>query len=312
MKPVARDAGSRRGLLKAACLLMAACMSFAFGADSRRDPILEPLFSIAGARLITRVDVAGGAAVDSIGAYLPLVFPVAVAASFNDVYIADAGTARLYRYDRALDAMAIMPATNINRGTKLQAGADGSIYVLDSFASEIRRYTRGGTQLPFLRPRQATSRYSSFVVDSLTGMAYAVDSAHLVIDEIQPLGQIALNFQHLDEAGPIAADGRGLFVASARCGCVIEWIQGRQGRRFGAGKLRQPRSIAIDGPNILVLDGFDRGIALVHEDGIDAMSPTSLGLTAPESLAAAGGMILVADGAGHRVAAFRVRSRRPR
>ena len=37
-----------------------------------------------------------------------------------------------------------------------------------------------------------------------------------------------------------------------------------------------------------------------------------LGLTAPESLAAAGGMILVADGAGHRVAAFRVRSRRPR
>lgn len=291
---------------------MAACMSCAFGADKRRDAILEPLFSITGARLITRVDVAGGAALDSIGAYLPLAFPVAVAASFNDVYIADAGTARLYRYDRALDAMAIMPATNINRGTKLQVGADGSIYVLDSFASEIRRYTRGGTQLPSLRPRQATSRYSNFVVDSLTGMAYAVDSAHLVIDEIQPLGQIALNFQRLDEAGPIAADGRGLFVASARCGCVIEWIQGRQGRRFGAGKLHQPQSLAVAGPNLFVLDGFDHSVALVHEDGIDTISAAALGLMVPESLAAANGMILVADGAGHRVAAFRVRSRRPR
>lgn len=312
MKPVARDAGSWRGLLRAACLLVASSIGCAFAADARRDPVLEPLFSITGARLIARTDVGGGATPGAIGAYVPLIFPVAVAASFNDIYIADAGAARLYRYDRGLDAMAVMPAININRATMLQTGPDGSIYVLDPFAAEIRRYTRGGKQLPSLRSRQATSRYSSFTLDSLTGKAYAVDSAHLVIDEIQPLGQIALDFLRLDETGPIATDGRGLFVASASCGCVIEWIQGRQGRRFGAGRLRQPRSIAIDGPNMLVLDGFDRSLALVHENGIDTMSPAALGLAMPESLAAAAGMILVADGAGHRIAAFRLGSRRRR
>ncbi|OHC70576.1 MAG: hypothetical protein A3H93_13325 [Rhodocyclales bacterium RIFCSPLOWO2_02_FULL_63_24] len=310
---MALGAGSRRGLLKAAvCLLVALCAGCATGAERRRESILEPLFSIAGARLVTRVDIAGGSTADAIGAYVPLVFPVAVAASFNDIYIADAGTSRLYRYDRTLDAMAVMPVANISRATKLQVGPDGSIYVLDPFASEIRRYARSGKQLPAVRPRQATSRYDNFTVDSLTGKGYAVDSAHLVIDEIQPLGQFAIDFMRLDEAGPIATDGRGLFVASTRCGCVVEWIQGRQGRRFGSGKLRQPLSLGVDGPNVFVLDGFDRSIALVHEEGIEAMSAAALGMVTPESLAATGGMILIADGAGHRVSAFRVKSRRAR
>lgn len=314
MRPVAPGAGSRRGLLKAgAGLLAALCTGCAVGADRRRsDAILAPLFSLTGARIITRMDAAGGAAPDAIGAHVPLIFPVAVAAAFNDIYIADAGAARLYRYDRALDAMAVMPAVRVSQATRLHAGPDGSIYILDAFASEIRRFTRGGQPLPTLPPRQITSRYSGFALDPLTGKAYAVDSAHLVIDEIQPLGQIATDFQRIDEAGPIATDGRGLYIGSARCGCIVEWIQGRQGRRFGAGKLRQPLSLAVDGPNIFVLDGFDRSVAFVHEEGVETMSPAALGMLMPESLAAAGGMIFVADGAGRRVTAFRPAGRLPR
>ena len=306
MKPVVRGAGNRRGALKAAALLLAALCAGCSGATHRREEaLLEPLFSIAGARLITHMDVAGGTTHEALGAYVQLVFPVAVAASFNDVYIADAGTARLYRYDRALDAMAVMPSPRIGPATRLQAGADGSIYVLDPFASEIHRYSRGGQTLPSLHPRQSTSRYSSFALDALTGKAYALDSAHLAIDEIQPMGQLSLQFQRLEEAGPVATDGRGLFVGSARCGCIVEWIQGRQGRRFGAGKIRQPLSIALNGPNVFVLDGFDRSIVLAHEEGVEKMSAASLGLLMPESLTATDGMILVADGAGRRVTAFR-------
>lgn len=313
MRPVVRDAGSRRRLLKAtAGFLAALCAGLAIGADARRRAILEPLFSITGARIITRTDIAGGAAPNAIGAHVPLVFPVAVAVSFNDIYIADAGASRLYRYDRALDAMAVMPDARITQATRLQTGPDGSIYVLDPFASEIRRYTRGGRPLPSLRPRQATSRYGSFALDPLTGKAYAVDSAHLVIDEIQPLGQISIPFQRLDESGPIAADGRAVFLASARCGCVVEWIQGRQGRRYGAGKLRQPLSIAIDKGRVFALDGFDRSVSFVHEEGIESMTPAELGMLTPESIAAGAGMILVADGAGRRVTAFRPGSRLPR
>lgn len=306
-------AGSRRGVLKAAAGLLAAlCTGCAAGVDRRGDAILEPLFSITGARIITRMDIAGGAMPDAIGPHVPLVFPVAVASSFNDIYIADAGAARLYRYDRALDAMAVMPTVRVSQGTKLQAGPDGSIYILDTFTSEIHRYTRGGQPLPSLHPRLATSRYSDFVVDATTGKAYALDSAHLVVDEIQPMGRISLDFQRLEEAGPLASDGRGLFVASARCGCVIEWIHGRQGRRFGAGKLRQPLSIVVDGPHMFVLDGFDRSVALVHEEGIETMSAADLGMLMPENLGVTHGMILIADGAGRRVTAFRHRSKRPR
>lgn len=312
MRPVVPGAGSRRRALKAAAGMLAALCTGRAAIGRSSSAILEPLFSITGARIITRMDVAGGAAPDAIGAHVPLVFPVAVAASFNDIYIADAGSSRLYRYDRALDAMAVMPTVRVSQATRLQAGPDGSIYILDPFASEISRYARGGQQLPTLRPRQATSRYSGFALNPLTGKAYALDSAHLAIDEIQPLGQISIEFQRLSEAGPIATDGRGLYVASASCGCVIEWIQGRSGRRFGAGKLRQPLSIAVDGPDVFVLDGFDRSVALVHENGIETMSAAALGMLMPESLAATRGMILIADGAGRRVTAFRTGSRRPR
>ena len=269
---------------------------------------MRPVAPDAGSR--RRLLQAGGAAPGAIGAHVPLIFPVAVAASFNDIYIADAGAGRLYRYDRALDAMAVMPEARIGHGTRLQAGPDGSIYVLDSFAGEIRRYTRAGRQLPALHPHLATSRYSDFAVDPLTAMVYAVDSAHLAIDQIQPLGQLALAFQPIDEAGPIASDGRSLFVASASCGCIVEWLQGRMGRRFGAGKLRLPLSIAVSGANLFALDGYDRSIALVHEEGIETVAPAALGLTMPQSLAAAAGMILVADGAGRRVTALRLHARR--
>lgn len=315
MKPVAPDAGSRRlwlragaGLLAALC---AACVA-STGGERRSHALLEPIFAIAGARIATRMDVAGGIAADAIGAYVPLVLPVAVAASFNDIYIADAGTARLYRYDRSLDVMAAMPETRIGPSTRLQAGADGTIYVLDPAAAEIRRYTRAGRALPTLRPRLATSRYNGFALDPLTGRGYAVDSAHLVIDEIQPLGQLSIEHLRIDEAGPIATDGRSLYVGSARCGCVVEWLQGRQGRRFGAGKLRLPLSLALEGPNLYALDGFDRSIALLNEEGSEAMTPGALGLLQPESIGAAPGMILVADGAGRRVVAFRTASRRQR
>ncbi len=316
MRPVDLAAGSRRGLFKAGVALLlalslcSACVSSPVQRQSNGP--LQPLFNIGGARLITRMDIAGGAAPDSLGPYVPLVFPVAVATSFNDIYIADAGAGRLYRYDRAMDAMAVIPEAQINASTRLQTGADGSIYVLDTFNSEIRRYSRGGQMLPAMRPRLITSRYSNFALDPMTGKAYVVDSAHLVIDEIQPLGQLSLEFLRVDEAGPIASNGRALFVTNARCGCIIEWLNGRAGRRFGAGKLHLPLSIAVDGPQVYAIAGTDRSINLVHEEGIDSIAPASLGLLLPESLTVGNGLLLVADGAGRRVAAFRSRMKAAR
>lgn len=306
MKPVAQVAGSRRRALKAGAGLLAALCGGCVAATPRRSHgLLEPVFSIPGGRLITRMDAAGGARPDALGAYVPLIFPVAVAAAFGDIYIADAGASRLYRYDRSLDAMAVMPNVVVGAATRLQTGPDGSIYVLDPFTSDIRRYSRGGQPLPSLRGRQVTSRYSDFAVDPLSGRVYAVDSAHLCIDEIHPVGLVAIEMQRIEEAGPIATDGRGIFLGGTRCACVAEWIRGRQGRRFSAGSLRQPKAIALEGNQIFAIDAFDRSIARLHEEAIEQATPASLGLVAPESLTIAGGIVHVADGAGHRVSLFR-------
>ena len=303
---------SRRRWLAAAGALLAGagCAEAAPRRDDNR--WLIPGFGFNGARLATRMDAAGNVMPQDLGAFMPLVFPVAVAPAQLDVYVADAGSGQLLRYDRALDAIAVMPGVRVTPTTRIRTGTDGSVYVLDNGMAAIRRYTRGGRPLPALLPQRAASRYLDFVIDPLTGRAYAVDSAYLSIDEIQPLGNIAIELQRMDDPGPIASDGRSLYVAGSRCGCVTRFIDGRAVQRYGAGKLRQPRALVHEGGLLWALDRAERGIALVHEEGVDFLSPASLGLLQPEDLAGAQGQLWVADSAGRRVSAFHINRRRSR
>lgn len=296
----------RRWLLAAGALLAGLGSGCSAAAPRRKNAWLAPGFSFNGARLITRMDGGGNALPQDIGAWLPLIFPVAVAPSQLDIYVADAGSGQLLRYDRMLDAVAIMPAVRVTHTTRIRAGVDGSVYVLENGIGEIRRYTRGGRPLPSLLPQRATSRYVDFAVDQISGISYAVDSAYSSIDEIQPLGKIAIELQRVDEPGPIASDGRSLYIAGSRCGCVTQFIGGRAARRFGAGKLRQPRALVHAGDRLWALDSAERGVLLVHEEGVELMSPASLGLLQPEGIAGAQGQLWVADAAGRRIVAFHI------
>lgn len=305
-KPVGQDVFSRRRSLNTLAALVAgigAGCSSTLLAQSRQ--ILQPVFSLGGTKLVRRMDLGGGFAADAQGTFTPFVFPVAVAAFLNDVYIADAGKSRLYRLNRNFDAMIAMPDVRVGPTTRLQTGPDGSIYVLNTQASETRRYARGGQAQPSLRPRLASSRYTDFTVDAASGKGYAIDSAHLVVDEIHALGLLSTDAHQVPGSGPITANGRSLFIASAGCACVTEWTRGRLGRRFGAGKLHQPRSIAIVDQNLYGLSGFDRSIARAHEKGVESFLPGAMGLLMPESLASSGGLLYVADGAGRKLSAFR-------
>jgi hypothetical protein len=310
MKPAAPASSDRRRWIASALSLLAVLGAGCVPTPRRPDGPLIPVFSLSGARLITRVNAAGGAVPADIGQYVPFAFPVAVAAVFNDIYIADAGQSRLFRYDRALDAMAVIPDSRIGFATRIQAGPDGTIYVLDPFHSVIRRYSRNGQLLSRIRPRLETGRYTEFAVEPLSGRLYAVDSAHLFIDEIQPMGTLAIPYQRLDSSGPIAADGRGVLIGDVGCACIAESIQGRAGRRFGEAQIRQPRAIAVDGKRIFALDGFENKLMLVHEPSVEAIANADLGLMAPTGLAAWGGMLFVADGAGRQVKVFRSRTAR--
>lgn len=310
MKPVALDAFSRRTALRYGAALLAATLTGSVTAAARRsDKLLTPMLTIQGARLMARTNLNGYPPPDGIGAYQPLMTPVAIAAGMTDLYIADIGSARLYRYDRTLDAMAIMPERRIGAGVRLQIGPDNSIYVLDPYSSEIRRYMRNGQAMPTLRPRLPSTRYTEFAVHPLTGRCYAVDSANRCIDQIEPLGQLAIEFQRLEDSGPIAVDTRGLYVAGSQCRCIAEWIDGRRGRSFGGKTLTLPKAVALFGKQVVAIDAFDRHLLLANEEGSERISPQELGMLAPEALTSDQNLLYVADGSGHKVTAFHLRRR---
>lgn len=312
MKLAARGVSSRRRWLKAGALLLA---SLATACARGNNPgtvrlALQRIGGISGGRLVSQTDSSGMPLPGTIGAAISFIFPVAVAVSTINVFIADAGAGRIFRYDRALETLTPLPGMGAAPATRLQTGPDGSIYVLDAVAGEIRRYSRSGRPLPSLLPRIPTSRYSDFTIDPLTGSAYAVDFLNRGIDEIHPLGRVALHRMSIEQPGPLASNGRSLFVGDTHCGCVIEWQEGRAIRRYGAGRLRQPKAIAVDNLHVYALDAFDRSVSVLYDGGADSLTPADLGLLAPESIASAAGLLYVADGAGRSIGIYTPRERR--
>ncbi len=310
MDPVAGS--RRRWLLAGGAVLLGACVSPGPTAPLARAasvPLL-PAFGLPGARLLLKSGTGGTAAQSAFGPYQGFVFPVAVAATGLDIYIADAALGRIFRYDRGYAAMAVMPVA-ASPTTRLQAGSDGSLYVLDAAGAGIHRYGRDGQALPVMHPLSPTSRYLDFALDPVSGRAFALDANHARIDRIEPLGRIATPETESVSGTAIAADGRSLFVADARCACVQEYREGRILRQWAAGEIRQPRALAVDRDRLYLLDGFDRSIAVVHPSGVERMSAAALGLVAPEAIAAHGGQLYVADGAGHAIAVFQRGGTRP-
>lgn len=271
------------------------------------DRWLQPAFGITGATLTDKVDPTGHALPGGRESYLGFMFPVSAVASFGAIYIADAGHGRLFRYERSSNLMHALPGVRVAAGSVLRAGSDGSIYLLDAMGGAIGHYALNGRSLPALHGRVPGSRYLDFAVEPLTGRIFAIDSMWRVVDQIEPLGRIALAHLDLDEPGPVALDGDALLVADAKCKCVNEWRSGRLVRQLAVGQIRLPKALAVDGGEIYVLDGFDRSISRVFQGGLQTMAAAELNLIAPEQISVADGMMYVADGASRAVAVFRIR-----
>lgn len=317
MKPAAPGAGSRRGfLLRGAALAgaLAALATVGGGGTAiarvRAEHWLEPAFGITGATLTDKADGTGYPLPGGRETYLPFMFPVAVVASLGSIYVADAGHRRLFRYERNSGLMHALPGVRIAAGSLLRSSPDGTLYVLDAMRGEIQRYGVDGRPLPALHPRVPSSRYLDFAVDGSSGRVFAVDAMWSVVDQIEPLGRIALAHFDVPAAGPMAIFGDSLLVADAKCKCVSEWRGGRLVRQLAAGKIRLPKALVADAGEIYVLDGFDRSISRVFQGGLETIPAAELNLLAPDQISVSGGMMYVADGASRTVAAFRIRRHR--
>lgn len=321
-----RDAGSappprhgRRRLLGLAAAL--AALAGCSPAPGRRpdlhpsasSSVIVPVRSIAMARLLLRVNQAGMPTLDagSFGGFTPLVFPVAVAASTLDVYIADAGAGRLYRYDATVDAMAVIGGAPVTARTRLAASPDGSILVSDPAAGGALRFDRAGNLLQRIDARLGASRYDDIVVDPESGRYIALDRLQQRLEEVHPLGRsgvVLVDRQLPDGPTGIALDRRIIYVGGRHCACVVA-IDPASGRQTTVIEdLKDVGPLAAGGGWLVVADGVQRHL-FIHRDGMLRGEPSfdALKLANPQGLAIVNDTLYVADGHGRRVAVFRLK-----
>lgn len=327
MKPQVLAAGKagRRHWLRAGLAGLGGALAGALlpgCADLERSPatrpagipgVLVPLRTISGGRLVLKSSPTGvPIPQDGFGPLTQFVFPVAVAADSYNLYVADAGARRLYRFDPLIDAMSVVPGVAVTPQTRLALGRDLSIYVAASpGAVPLLRYDRAGRLLMEINPQLGAARYDDVAVDQDNGVIYGLDRAFGRLEEINPLGRAAtlLNDEVLGQSPTaIAWDDHQLYIAGAHCGCVVALSTRSRTRRVLPTGLRQPSAIAARDGWLVVLDTLERKLSVFyHGEFRGTAGAETLGLFDPQGLALAGGMLYVADAGGRRVAIFRLR-----
>lgn len=309
----------RRRLLAAAgggCLqlLLAGCVTTPAQTESMRSQtggLVAPLRTINGAQLMLRTTPTGmPAQPGAIGAFTTLVLPVDVAASPLDVFIADGGAGRLYRFDPTLNAMALIAAARVSPQTRLAAGLDGSIVVATPQAGFPVRFDRAGNPLQVINANTGSFPYNDVAIDAISGRMYGLDRTQQRIDEILPTGRGGIVLTDRQTPGNpvgLAMDRRTLFVSSRACGCVvmIDPASGQQTTVLEG--LANIGPLAAGGGWLVVADLTQRKLFILR-DGVLRGTPTfqTLRLAGPQGLALLGDTLHVADGTSRQVVMFRL------
>lgn len=313
-------------LAAAAAVLLAACAAteapVRAGAASAPPRLFARVQTITSARLVPTVDRTGTPLLRSAVAPLtPFVHPAAVAASGNDFYIADSGARRLYRYDFALAAMAVVAEAPVAIGVRVAVGHDFSVYVLDSQNRRVLRFSRDGRVLASYADDLNLTRPVALAVDDVHGEVFVADPVFNLIVAFHAIGRarqvIPLRGDERNRVMSIAAlalGGGGLQIADPLCRCLQ--IVDRSGRvhvSYGHGELGQPGAIAVDRhARVFVADHLGnsvkvyRGGRLEHE-----ASAAELGVVNVSDIAVSEDRLMIADGAGARVAVLRIAPPRP-
>ncbi len=284
------------------------------GAASR---LISPLFALPGARLVPATDRAG-TPLPRAGAapFTSFIHPIAAAARGNDLYIADSGAGKIFRFDLALSVMTEVPSAPAALGARLAVGSDFSLYVLDQSRRRVLKLGRDGRVLAIFADALNLSRPIALAVDEPRGLVYVADELYRHLVAFHPLGAagqvIHLRGDDRNRVMSIAAMAiapDAIHVSDASCRCVA--VVARDGSvraTYGHQEIGQPGAIAIDRHGrVFVADVFD-GSVKVFAAGrlIDHVPAAVLGVREVSDLSVSEYRLLVADGAGARVAVMRI------
>lgn len=280
---------------------------------AQRD-VLIPWQVITGGRLATQVDANGFPVPGSLEGFTTFISPSALAVRDFNLYIADSGARKLYRFDSTLQTLSVVPDVFAMPWTRLHVGVDNSLYVLDAGSSTILHYTRGGKLLQTLSYPLTTARLTEFVVDDSLGKIIASDQLNRRLVVLHLLGQASrildsANLAEIAVLGAIAKSGRTIYALDLRCPCIVAMDdEGRMQERIGQGALIQPRTLAVDHHGqIFVADDANRTLKVFLEGAkIASYSAQALGITEISALAVDKEILYISDGPGARVVALRI------
>ncbi|WP_331508505.1 hypothetical protein [Novimethylophilus sp.] len=279
------------------------------------DDILTPWRIIKGGRLAARQDPNGFPLPDSLKGFTPLIYPAALAAHAPDLYIADAGAGRIYRYYADLQALNVVPGVAATTRTRLQMAADWSLLVLDPARSSIVRLSRGGQALQTIVSPLTSAHLTEFVVGEYLDKIYVTDQLNQQLMLLHPLGPagtplITAGEGEFKALGALATAGSMVYAVDAGCSCIAAIDEGgRILAHIGQGELIQPSALVADQfGRLYVADGFDRTLKVFRQRKLIARyAPNKLQVIEITALAIDQGALYIADGPGAQVVIFRIR-----
>jgi len=303
----------RRQLLQAALVgsgLLAA------GVARSEGKVLVPGPSYMGAPIVQRVNEAGFPEIGQggFGPMTQFVAPVAVAVSpMQDIYVADAGLAVLFRFDPSLNVLSIVRGIRVTQQTRIAAMSDGSVVVANGGTVPAVRITRSGRPLQGIDGRLGSAFYDEVAIDSTSGKYYGLDRVQGRLEEIMPHGGGAT----LLPAGVLpqvplsmAMDGKTLYVAGRTCQCVvaIDMFASRDVTVIAedAGEIS---AMAAGAGWLALADRRDKMIRLYRAGAeLAEIDFQTLRLVDPRGMAIANQTLYVVDTVSRRLLTFRIRA----
>lgn len=284
-------------------------------------PVLSAFLTLAGAPL--------AAAADRTGTPLPLsgaapftrfIHPIAAAMLGNDLYIADSGAGRVFRFDLTLNVMAAVPSAPAALGTRLAVGSDFSLYVLDQLGRRVLKFGRDGRLLATFADAFNLNRPIALVADGGRGQVIVADGLYHHLVAFHPLGGAAQVIPLLGDdrnrvmsINAIALVRDELHISDPLCRCVA--VVARDGgvrATYGHREIVMPGAIAIDRRERVFVADVSDGSVKVFAAGrlIDDIPAAALGVREVSDLWVGESRLVVADGAGARVIVMQIASPR--
>ncbi len=308
-------------------LLLAACNTGPQSANSparisqkeisgkRLQQLLVPKQVITGGLLAT-LDVHGLPVPGEARGFSTLIFPSALASSGSDLYIADSGARKIYRFNTAMQVMGVVSGETVLPWTRIQVGMDRSLYVLDTAQRVIRRHPPGGQPVHTMGDPSAMASLDSFVIKEGDEII-ASDNLNrrlLMFNALGgpgwPVSTPAIE-SGLPSLGAMASAGRAIYAIDSGCPCVVVLDDsGQVSGQIGRGELVQPQELAADRMgHIFVSDQGNRTLKVFLRGKLIAnYAASTLQFLEITALAVEGDTLYVADGPASKVLAFHIQT----